>query len=116
MLTTSTSAWVPTSTVWHAEQWPQPPSGHWSAAAKARAAEADAELKAITDGIKTELSSAHPDATEVVLSSPHLARPLQLQAVERWTVDSKRLKTEDPTTYVRWARQSTSWRLAPIAD
>ena len=38
VLTMSTSAWVPASTVWHASQSPQPPRGHCSAAANARAA------------------------------------------------------------------------------
>ena len=38
VLTTSTSAWVPASTVWHAGHSPQPPRGHCNAAAKARAA------------------------------------------------------------------------------
>ena len=37
-VTTSTSGWLPARTVWQEEQWPQPPSGHCSAAANARAA------------------------------------------------------------------------------
>ena len=36
--TTVTSAWVPSSAVRHSWHTPQPPSGHCSAAAKARAA------------------------------------------------------------------------------
>ena len=30
--TSRTSGWVPLSTVWQEAQWPQPLSGHWSAA------------------------------------------------------------------------------------
>ena len=36
--TTLTSAWLPSSAVRHSRQWPHPPSGHWRAAANARAA------------------------------------------------------------------------------
>ena len=36
--TTVTSGWVPARTVWQSSHWPQPPLGHCSAAANARAA------------------------------------------------------------------------------
>lgn len=77
--------------------------------------ELTAQVKAVTDGIKAELTTAHPGSTEVLLTSPHLAQPLQLQAVTSWRIDSPGLKKADPQTYVRWAKKSTSWRLAPLA-
>lgn len=80
--------------------------------AKAEKEAAEKALKEITDGIKAELSQRHPGQTEVLLSSPHLTSgPLQLKAVPKWSIDSKKLKVEDPVTYTRWARQSTSWYL-----
>lgn len=73
-------------------------------------------VKGLTDGIKRELSTAHPTATDILLTSPHLRAPLQLQAVTSWRLDSKTLKTDQPETWVRYAKQSTAWRLAPLAS
>lgn len=74
-----------------------------------------ARLKEITDGIKAELATAAPGETEVLLASTYLAKPLQLQAVESWRLDSKALKAAQPQTWVTYAKKSTSWRLAPVA-
>lgn len=81
---------------------------------KAAADDAAAQLKVVTDGIKSELSLAHPDAPAVDVRHPLLATPLRLSYVERWTVDTTRLKTEDPETYVRFARKGGTWQLRGI--
>lgn len=84
---------------------------------KAEAAKAEEALKAITDGIKQELMAAAPEGeTDIRVDSPDLTRPLRLQAVESWRVDSKKLKAEAPETYVRYATKSVSWRLAGITS
>jgi hypothetical protein len=83
--------------------------------AKAKATEAEAELTEIKDGIKAELARLHPEATTVLLNSPHLTEPLQLQAVSKWGFDSKRCKAEHPAIYAAFARQSTSWTLRALA-
>lgn len=68
-------------------------------------------LEAVKSALKAELQQAAPDATKVTLSSSYLPKPLQLSAVTSWRFDSRKLKTEDPHTWVRYAKQSTSWRL-----
>jgi hypothetical protein len=82
--------------------------------AKAEADKAGETLKAVVDAIKLELTLAAPNETTVDLYSPDLARPLRLIAVDSWRVDAKKLKTEAPETYVRYAKRSTSWQLRPI--
>lgn len=72
-------------------------------------------LKHLTTAMKTELANLHPGAPEILLTSPHLTAPLQLQAVSSWRLDSTALKREHPTVWVEFAKQSTSWRLAPVA-
>ena len=83
--------------------------------AKAEADKATETLKAITDGIKAELAAAAPDGeTDIRVNSPDLTRPLRLQAITSWRVDAAKLKAEAPETYVRYAKQSTSWRLERV--
>jgi hypothetical protein len=82
--------------------------------AKAEAEKAADALKAITDGIKLELANAAPGETDVRLDSTELAAPLRLLAIESWRVDSKKLKTEAPEIYVRYATKSTAWQLRPV--
>lgn len=78
--------------------------------AKAQADEAASRLKSITDALKAELTRAAPEHTRIELASPH-GPTLRLSYVERWTVDSGRLKREDPVTYVRFAKKGGSWTL-----
>jgi len=83
--------------------------------AKAQADDATARLKDITDGIKAELSAAHPEQRRVELrtgSGPALG----LTYVETWRFDSTRFKKEHPVEYVTYAKQSGSWRLAVVKD
>ena len=79
--------------------------------AKARADEATKQLKAITDGIKLELTSAAPDAPKIDLAASPTLPALRLQWVESWRLDSKRLKVDDPETWVRYAVKGGSWVL-----
>lgn len=71
-------------------------------------------LDEITEGIKTELRTAAPEHSNLLLNSPHLTKPLRLQLVTQWRVDSPRLKAEQPELYVHYARKSEFWRLAPV--
>lgn len=80
--------------------------------AKSAADEAKARLDQIAAGIKAELYALAPNETAVDLISAHLAKPLQLRYVEAWRFDSKRFKQDDPLTYVKYAKQGGSWRLA----
>lgn len=80
------------------------------------AADAAAErLKTLTDGIKAETTAAAPGVDKITIESPDLRKPLNLSFVESWRVDAKRMKTEDPLTYVRWAKKSAgSWKLERV--
>lgn len=83
--------------------------------AKAEADKAAGALKAITDAIKVELTLSAPGQNSIDLASDLLAQPLRLMAIESWRVDAKKLKAEDPETYVRYAKKSTSWSLRPVS-
>jgi hypothetical protein len=80
------------------------------AAAKAANDEAAEQLKVITDAIKSELQSAAPDSQRIALNGPS-GPTLLLTYTESWRVDAKKLKREDPETYVRFATKGGSWRL-----
>lgn len=83
------------------------------AEAKARADEAAAQLKAITDAIKLELTQAAPEEQRIELRGP--AGPaLRLTWSESWRLDSKRLKVDQPETWVRYAKKSGSWTLRAV--
>lgn len=80
---------------------------------KAAADEATKQLKAVTDAIKIELTTAAPGQTRIELVGKN-GPPLGLSYVETWRLDSTRLKREQPETYVLYAKQSGSWRLAVL--
>lgn len=80
--------------------------------AKAAADAAAARLKDITDGIKLELTAAAPEARKIRLAGNGPA--LQLAYTETWRLDSRKLKAEDPETYVRYAKQGCSWTLKQV--
>lgn len=82
---------------------------------KAQEMEAKKEAEEITSAIKAELARLHPGQTEILLSSPHLAAPLQMQAVSSWRFDSTRCKATYPEIYAAFAKQSTSWTLRALA-
>jgi hypothetical protein len=81
--------------------------------AKAAADDATKKLKAITDAIKVELNQAAPEETRIELHGEG-GVPLRLAYSESWTLDSKRMKTEDPETYVRFARKGGRWTLGKV--
>jgi hypothetical protein len=66
-------------------------------------------LKTVTDSLKAELSASGNRA--VLLSSPHLPCLLKCSLREEWRIDSKRLKSEHPATWVAFAKRVRSWRL-----
>lgn len=81
---------------------------------KAEADAATKKVKVVTDAIKLELTQLDADERRFELtSSVEGARPLRLAYVESWRIDSAKMKTEEPETYVRFAKKSGSWRLAP---
>lgn len=65
----------------------------------------------IKDGIKSELATAAPNSEKVEVASQYLDRPLRMSYRLEWRVDTRRLKDEQPATYVEYARQIGSWRL-----
>lgn len=73
-----------------------------------------ARLKAITDGIKAELTALHPDQSEILLIGSTVDTPLRLEAITNWRLDSTKLKSDNPNLWVRYAKQSTSWRLSRV--
>lgn len=73
-------------------------------------------LKAVTDAIKIELMAASPQARRIEVGHPALVQPLRLSYVESWTLDTKRLKAEDPATYVRYARKGGKWELRGVTS
>lgn len=82
----------------------------------ARAAydEASSRFEAIKAGIKAELANLAPeDRTRITLTGP--AGPaLGLTYSESWRIDSRKLKREEPETYVRFAAKSGSWTLRTL--
>jgi hypothetical protein len=78
---------------------------------KPRADELTARLKVVTDAIKAELTAAAPGAQRIGLSHEALPAPLRLAYIESWSLDSKRLKADDPALYVRYARKTGKWEL-----
>jgi len=72
------------------------------------------QLETLTTAIKAEAVTAVPDTPAITLSTPHLAHLLEVTYRESWRLDSKRLKADDPTTWVRYAKRSGSWRLDPV--
>lgn len=85
-------------------------------AAKAAADEAAAQLKAITDAVKLELTQAAPEGSaKIELRGTDQAPALRLTYSESWRVDARKLKAEDPETYVRYAKKSGAWTLRPVA-
>ncbi|WAL67094.1 hypothetical protein ORV05_04720 [Amycolatopsis cynarae] len=71
----------------------------------------EAELKDLTESIKVEAAQTNPGATRLELSSPGLQTPLRMSYVETWRFDSTRFKKDDPHTYVRYAKKSSTWKL-----
>lgn len=84
------------------------------ASLKPLADEYAARLKTIIDGIKAELVALHPDQSEITLIGSTVPDALRLEAVTSWRLDSKTFKKDKPEIWVRYAKQSTSWRLSQM--
>lgn len=82
---------------------------------KPQADELTTRLKAVTDGIKSELQAAQPDARKVDVEHAALAQPLRLSYVESWRLDTKRLKAEHPAVYVQYASKGGKWELRGVS-
>jgi hypothetical protein len=82
---------------------------------KPQADEVASRLKAVTDAIKVELTTLVPGAARIDVAHEALARPLRLSWIEKWDLDAKRMKAEDPATYVRFARKGGSWQLRGVS-
>jgi hypothetical protein len=82
---------------------------------KPQADELADRLKSVTDAIKAELTAAAPEALKIDVAHEALAAPLRLSYVESWTLDSKRLKAEQPALYVTYARKGGKWELRKAA-
>lgn len=82
--------------------------------AKAEADGAAERLATIKDAIKAELIAAAPEGSLKIALLGEDGPPLQLTHSESWRVDSRKLKAEEPETYVRYAKKSESWTLAPV--
>lgn len=82
--------------------------------AKAKADAAAAELKAITDGIKVELTNRAPQGTAKLELRGTGGTPLRLawQVTNRF--DTTRFRKEQPAVYDSYKKPSGSWVLAPI--
>lgn len=78
-------------------------------AAKAAAASATERLEAVKAKLKVRM--AVEGATRTELQVPGY-RPLTLTYSEKWTLDSKAIKAEQPLIYVQYAKQGSSWTLA----
>lgn len=72
---------------------------------------ASSHLDAIKTGIKAELAQLAPEGSTKIALNGTDGPPLTLTYAESWRVDSRKLKTEDPETYVRFAKKSGSWTL-----
>lgn len=83
---------------------------------EAKAAEAAAKERAdmLTAAIKAEGASVHPGATVIDIVTP--GKPaLRMSWRAPWRIDEKRLKAEDPVTYVKYAKQGGYWELRAVA-
>lgn len=86
--------------------------------AKANADAANEALDALKSALKAELAqtaalTGGEGATRIDLIGPD-GPALRLTYVESWRIDSRRLKAQDPETWVRYAKQSGSWALKPL--
>lgn len=84
-------------------------------AAKAAADDAAANLRALTDALKIELTEAVIGAERIVLPAAGDAPALRLARTETWRLDTARLKREQLATYVAYAKKSESWVLRAVS-
>lgn len=85
-------------------------------AAKAAADEAAKTLKAITDGIKVELTSRAPEGTQRLELRGEHGTPLRLAWQVTRRFNTKRFQAEQAAVYESYREPSGSWVLSPIKD
>ncbi len=78
---------------------------------KARADEAAAAHKAVTDALKLELTQRAPEGSRRVVLGGDAGPRLALAYSERRTVDTKRLRAEQPAVYDAYLQVGGSWSL-----
>ena len=81
---------------------------------KTAADDAARQLKDVTDAIKAELAAAGQGSPRVEVHA-HGLQSMALVHTERWTLDAKRMKAENPLLYVQYAKKGESWTLKPLA-
>jgi hypothetical protein len=81
-------------------------------AAEAAANESAERLKALRDRIKAELTQAHPGAVKFDIAGTSHRPAKQLNWVNTVRLDTKRLKDEQPETYVEYAEFGGKWVLS----
>jgi hypothetical protein len=69
-------------------------------------AELDARLTALKDAIKLELQTRHPDAEEVVLTSPFLSAPLRMKRGMHLSIKLTDLREKRPDVYAEFVRET----------
>ena len=81
-------------------------------AARATEAEAKARAKQIGDAIKSEAVALAPENTRSIIIAGGPGIPdWHCHYVESWRLDTKRMKDDEPLTYVRFAVQSGTWKI-----
>lgn len=80
-------------------------------AVKAASDEASGRLENLKDAIKAEVTAAYPGVPALTLAGGPGMPVLSMTYVTSWRFDSKKLKDDDPHTYVRYARQGGHWEL-----
>lgn len=80
---------------------------------KPAADEAEARLKSVVDAIKAIAVQEGNDGrtTHISVDAPRLGIALDLSWIQSWRLDAKRMKAEEPVTYVRFAVMNGSWTL-----
>ncbi len=81
---------------------------------KAQADEAAERFETVKTAIKVELAAAAPGVAQVDVAHQSLAQPLRLSWVESWRLDARRMKVDDPATYVQYAVKGGSWQLRGV--
>lgn len=81
------------------------------AVAKDASAAAEERLKTAKSKLQQALSEAANGAYRSELRVPGF-KPMTLVYTEPWTVDTKRLKAEQPAVYVEFAKRGSRWTLA----
>jgi hypothetical protein len=81
---------------------------------KPQADELAERLDLVKAGIRAELQAQAPNALKIEVAHEALPQALRLSYIESWSLDTKKLKAEDPALYVRYARKGGRWELRGV--